>query len=109
MSRQFYSRMKTQVADKLLTKYGHSIDLVDGNKTVLTTMQGLKSPVRIENTPQSVIERSNATVYVTESGIPPKENEYLFMDGEYWLIIWVEPVRPTDVTILYTLFVSNGG
>lgn len=109
MSRRFYTRMKNEVADPLLTKYGHSIDLVDGNKNVLSTMQGLKSPVRIENTPQSVIERSNATVYLTASDIAPKENQYLFMDNEYWIIIWVEPVRPTDITIMYTVFVSNGG
>lgn len=110
MSRAFYKHLKDNIADKLIPKYGHAMDIVDSDKNVLETVQGLKSPVRIENTPQNVIERSNATVYITatESHVPT-ESDYLYMDGEYWTIIWVEPVRPTDFTIMYSLFVSNGG
>lgn len=108
MSTQFYNRMKTQVADKLLTKYGHSITLTDVNSTVLGTYTGLKAPVRLENTPDTVVARSTATVYITAGDGPaPQANQYLEMDGSSWIVVWVEPVRPTDVTILYTLFVAN--
>lgn len=108
MSRVFYTRMKG-IADRLLTEYGHPIQLIDATQTVLDTYQGLKSPVRIENTPASVIEGSDATVYITAGTVSPDTTHYLQMDGSIWKIIWVAPVRPTDQTILWTLFVSNGG
>lgn len=108
MSSQFYNRMKTNVADKLLNKYGNTIVLTDVNRNTLATYKGIKSPVRIENTPETVIARSTATVYITAGDdVAPQANQYIEMDGNSWIIIWVEPVRPTDVTILYTLFVAN--
>ncbi len=108
MSDAFYTKMKTNVADKLLNKYGHAITLTDVNRTVLGNYTGLKAPVRLENTPDTVVSRSTATVYITAgTGPAPQANQYLEMDGNSWIIVWVEPVRPTDVTILYTLFVAN--
>lgn len=111
MASPFYTRMKG-VADRLLTQYGHSINLVsldqNGAQTVLDTYQGLKAPVRVDNTPQTVLESSEATVYITSAIVEPDATHYIFMDGSLWKIIYVEPVRPTDLTILYTLFVAKG-
>ena len=108
MSAQFYNRMKG-IADRLLTEYGHTIELLNSTQTVLDTYQGLKAPVRVENAPQTVIERSTATVYVTYGTVVPDTTHYLRMDGSIWKILWVAPVRPTDVGILYTLYVTQGG
>lgn len=107
MASPFYIRMKG-VADRLLTQYGHTIQLMNASQVVLDTYQGLKSPVRIENTPQTVLESSDATVYITSGTVVPDVNHYLNMDGSIWKIVWVDPVRPTDLTLLYTVFVSNG-
>lgn len=103
-----YGRFKN-TADRLLTKWGNTITLSTVDRTVLGTFIGVKAPVRVDNTPDSVIQRSTATVYVTNTNIVPLPNQYVTVDGQDYIIIYVEPVSPADETVMYTLFVSNGG
>lgn len=108
MATNKYGKFKS-IADNLLTKWGMTITLTDVSRNELGTFIGIKSPVRIENTPDTVLQRSTATVYMTAGTVEPLQNQYITMDGQDYIIIHVEPARPTDTTILYTLFVSNGG
>lgn len=105
---KFYNRMKGK-ADSLLTKYGHAINLIDGNRNVLATYQGLKSTVKTDNTLGALIEGADTSVYITAGTFEPDTTHYLDMDGSIWKIIFVDKVRPTDTTIMYTLYVSQGG
>ena len=104
---QFYSRMKG-IADRLLTQYGHSINLIDANRVVLDTYQGLKSSVKAENAVGSLMEGADTMVYITSGSVIPDTTHYLDMDGSIWKIIYVDTVRPTDTTIMFTIYVKNG-
>lgn len=101
---------KKTLADNKLAFYGMDIVLVDSATiTDLDTYKGIKAPVRLENTPQSVIDVATATVYLTVGTVEPKINQWLRINGENWNIVWVEPVELTNVTIMRTVFVSKGG
>lgn len=101
-----YNRLQKQ-STSLLTKFGHDIELVDSTKTTLDTYKGLSGPVRVENTPASVVEKATATVYVSVGAIEPKLDHYLRINGSIWKIIYIDPIKPTDTAILYTLFVRQ--
>lgn len=107
MSTVFYNRMKG-VADNLLTRFGHSIELIDANRTVLGTYQGLKNGVGSEMAPATVLERSDAVVYITSGTVKPQMGNFLRINNVIYRIIHIDDVEPTDQTLLFKIFISNG-
>lgn len=104
---QPYTKMKG-IADRLFAQFGHSINLIDSSKTVIDTYQGLKSSVKNQDTLGSLIQGADTMVYITSGSVIPDTTHYLDMDGSIWKIIYVDTVRPTDTTIMFTLYVKNG-
>lgn len=104
----FYSDMKV-VADELLTEFGTTIEIITYDGTVLSTVVGIKSPVDITNVPQTVIQSSSATLYFTHTGVDPTLQHFIRMDGQEYVITHVEPVRPTNETVMWKVYVGNGG
>lgn len=102
----FYDRMQA-LSTTLLTKYGHAIELIDATKTTLDTYQGISGSVRVENTPSSVVEQATATIYVSSGTVEPTVDHYLRFNGQIWKIIYVDPVKPTDTSLLYTIFIRK--
>lgn len=107
MSTQFYNRMNG-VATNLLTRFGHTISLVDENRNVLDSYQGLKTGLESENVPASVLEASTAVVYLSTGTIVPSMGQYLQINNIIYRITYVDNVELTDVGLLYKVFVSDG-
>lgn len=107
MSRAFYNRMQNLATD-LLTRYGYSIQLIDANRNVLDEYQGLKGSLENENAPASVLEKSTAVVFITSGSVKPTMGNYLQMEGVAYRITHIADVKPTDVNILYKLFIHEG-
>lgn len=107
MSAQFYNRMNG-LATRLLTNYGHSIELVDAQRNVLDTYQGLKSGIGSENIPASVLEASTAVVFVTTGTVTPQMGNYLRISDVIYRITHIDDIKPTDIGILFKIFISDG-
>lgn len=107
MADAFYTRMQG-LATNLLTRFGHSIELIDANRTVLDTYQGLKSGLGSENAPATVLERSSAVVYISSGTVKPQMGQFLRINGTLFRIIHIDDVEPTDLTLLFKIFVSDG-
>lgn len=108
MANAFYTRMKG-TADRLLTKYGFDIPLLDASQTVLATFKGLTATATEDNAPATLIKNGDQVVYVTYATVVPTVDHYVRVDGVIFKIISVVPVKPTDTGILHKLLISNGG
>lgn len=108
MSRAFYNRMNG-LATRLLTEYGYSISLIDANRTVLDTYQGLKGSLANENASASVIEKSTGVVFISSGTVRPQMGHYLLMDNIAYRITHIDDVSVTDVNLLWKIFVHDGG
>ena len=107
MSTQFYNRMNG-LATNLLTRFGHTIYLVDENRAILDSYQGLKTGLESENAPATVLEVSTAVVYLSTGNIVPSMGQYLQINNVVYRITHVDNIELTDVGLLYKVFVSDG-
>lgn len=107
MSTQFYNRMNG-LATRLLTNYGHSIELIDSNRTVLDTYQGLKTGLSSENVSSTVLEQSTAVVFITVGNITPQMGQYLRINDVIYRITHIDDIKPTNIGLLYKIYIADG-
>lgn len=107
MSAPFYNRMKGLATD-LLTRFGYSISLIDANRNVLDTYQGLKGSLANENAAASVLEKSTGVVFISSGTVRPQMGHYLLMDGTAYRITHIDDVSVTDINLLWKIFVHDG-
>lgn len=107
MATEFYNRMQG-IATNLLTRFGHNIELLDANRTVLDTYQGLKNGIANEMAPATVLEKSDAVVYVSTGTVKPQMGNFIRINNIIYRIIHIDDVEPTDLTLLFKIFISNG-
>lgn len=105
----FYERLKSR-ADDLLTKRGIPFEVIsydnNNNENIKGNPKGIMGPVRSENIPASVVEQSEATLTAT-SELEIDKDDYIRFDNILYKIVWVDKIRPTNVTVLYQVFLTR--
>lgn len=107
MSTQFYKNM-ARTASNLLTRFGHNIELIDSNRTVLDTYQGLKTGLSSENVSSTVLEQSTAVVFITVGNITPQMGQYLRINDVIYRITHIDDIKPTNIGLLYKIYIADG-
>lgn len=107
MSRALYGRMKTDVADRLLAKYGDVITVKTAAGATVGTYHGVFGTAQTDNIPASIVEQAEVTLTITAGESTPDVDHYVEYQGETYKIIYVRTVRPTDLTIAHILFLRK--
>lgn len=105
----FYKNLQTKVLT-LLEKRGIRFDVisydVSNNETIKGSPLGIRGPVNIDNVETSIVEEAEATIIAT-SEVDIDKDDYIRFDNTLYKIIDFTKTRPTNVTIVYEIFVKR--